>query len=93
MIDSDMQEMKDRLRRIETRLTNYMESRGHNTGAIKPMWVAQGNAIHIAGLGCSFGDMLKVIPEGLAFRGDITIVCKGIRIGVMYIDPHYTVAK
>jgi hypothetical protein len=92
-MEHDVLEIKDRLRRVETRLTNYLEAQGHNTGAVKPEWVGQGRAIHLPSLKSNLRDILKVIPEGLAFRGDITIVCKGIRVGVIYIDPNYTVDR
>jgi hypothetical protein len=57
---ADTQEMKDRLRRIETRLTSFMEQNGFDTGSKKPEW--RQDHVVIPSMSARLDDILAVIP-------------------------------
>ena len=56
-----LQEVVDRTRRTETRLTKYLEAIGFVTGARKPVW--QGGAIEVPSPATSLTDILSVVPD------------------------------
>ena len=59
--DDDIVEIRTRCRRIETRLTSYMESKGFDTQSKKPVWIE--GSIKLPNLSCSIKDILAVIPK------------------------------
>lgn len=69
MTTRDMKEVMDRCRRMETRLTRFLELQGFDTQTAKPMWQADG-VIHIPSPATSLKDCLAVIPETWV-RGDV----------------------
>ena len=54
-------EIQDRLRRIETRLTKYMQERGFETQVQKPVW--RDGEIHIPSLDVRLKDILEAVPD------------------------------
>ena len=58
---ADDKEVKDRVRRIETRLTGFMQWSGYNPGSEKPVWHPEGR-VSIPTPGVSLRDMLAVVP-------------------------------
>ncbi len=52
----------DRLRRIETRMTGFMQWMGYNTGTDKPIWRPEGHVI-VPTPGASIRDVLAAIPD------------------------------
>ena len=71
-------EMLDRLRRIETRMTAFFEWSGYATKVEKPRWNDEEHCIHIPSMDVRLKDILAAIPKdrdaGLARVG---IVHKG----------------
>lgn len=58
--DPYTREILDRCRRIETRLTRYLESQGVETKIQRPVWVR--GAVHIHSIDTSLRDVLALIP-------------------------------
>lgn len=54
------QEMLDRSRRIETRLTKIGLAQGVDMGGARPMW--NNGQIDIPSRNCAIGDVMQVIP-------------------------------
>ena len=57
-------EIQDRLRRIETRLTKYMQERGFETQAQVPIYGGSNDRISIPSLDVRLKDVLAAIPDG-----------------------------
>lgn len=54
-------EIMDRMRRMETRMTRWLESQGFDTQTKRPVWDRRG-VIHVPSMACSMRDLLDVIP-------------------------------
>jgi len=54
-------ETLDRVRRIETRLTKYLEHIGFATGAQRPTWVD--GVVMLPSMDCSLRDILATVPR------------------------------
>ena len=61
MIEDDVREVKDRSRRIETRLTKLMEKMGLETHATKPVW--QDGFVEVHSISTAIKDILEAIPD------------------------------
>lgn len=61
MIEDDVREVKDRSRRIETRLTKLMTHLGYETQATMPAW--QRNCVEVPSISTAIKDILAVIPD------------------------------
>ncbi|MGH6812372.1 MAG: hypothetical protein ACREDM_08520 [Methylocella sp.] len=55
-----LKEIADRVRRIETRLTKYLEVRGFDTQTQRPSW--HDGVIYIPSSDCSIKDCLSAVP-------------------------------
>lgn len=82
MTDETTREIVERCRRIETRLTKFLESQGFDTHVKRPFW--NGKAVVIPSLGCSVQDMLSAIPADHREDG-VPVVNQGVV--VMFIYP------
>ena len=58
---SDDKEVLDRLRRIETRLTRYLQAQGFDAQTSKPVW--GGGVIALPSPHASLKSILSVIPD------------------------------
>ncbi len=58
-----IKETFDRTRRIETRLTRYLEAKGFETKVQKPLW--DRGTVQIPSMACSVKDILEAIPPGV----------------------------
>lgn len=61
MTEATLTEVLDRTRRIETRLTKFMEASGFDTKVRRPEW--RGDGIHVPSPSTSIKDCLSVIPR------------------------------
>lgn len=79
------QEVLDRVRRIETKLTAWLERHGGQTKSDRPTW-ADG-VVEIPSLDISLRDILTTIPITWKLRSaeDIEVKLKGKR--VCWIEP------
>ena len=82
MNDRLVRETNDRVRRIETRLTKYLEAQGFDTQVQRPGW--DNGTISIPSLGCSIEALLSVIPEGWDPEEDIEVTHKGYPVLSFY---------
>lgn len=65
-------EMRDRLRRIETRLTSYLVKQGETVGGQpQPEWNDKEECVVVSALDCSLSKCMSVIPPELS--GDVYI--------------------
>ena len=71
----DMQEALDRLRRMETRLTRFMEVQGFDTGVKRPFW--KDDALHLPTDAVSVKDCLAVLPADLRRPCAVPLLVKG----------------
>lgn len=76
-------EVLDRVRRIETRLTRYLEAQGFETGARKPTF-HKGTLI-VPTKAISLNDMLGAVPEGWSSEEEIEVIFEGKRITSIYV--------
>lgn len=70
-IEIELREIKDRCRRMETRLTKFLESQGFETKVKRPTW--REGCVFIPSLECSIKDILSVVPTDWP-SGDAVIV-------------------
>ena len=61
MLQNQLSEVLDRTRRIETRLTKYMQAQGIDAGSLKPMW--RNGKVHAPNAMVGTLDLLNVIPD------------------------------
>lgn len=80
-------EMLDRTRRIETRLTRYLEQNGFETGVQRPSWNPRG-IIEIPTRACSVHDMMAVIPKEWNPEDEITVRIHGEFVMVIYLTEN-----
>lgn len=73
-MDPLIKEITDRTRRIETRLTKYLESRGFDTQVQKPRWSGAGR-IDVPTQACSLRDCLEVVPDSWDPEVEIEVYC------------------
>lgn len=59
------QEILDRTRRIETRLTRFICEMGFDAGNSPPQYDPEHNILHVASRHTSLQDCLKAIPTGV----------------------------
>lgn len=70
-----MTEVVDRCRRMETRLTKYLESQGFETGTKKPVW--RDGTIQAPSIDCSMRDLLRCVPLDWPLDDEIFVSVKG----------------
>lgn len=58
-LESKMTEVVDRCRRMETRLTKYLESTGFDTGTKRPLW--RDGTIAAPSIDCTMRALLAVV--------------------------------
>lgn len=78
------QEMLDRSRRIETRVTKLGIAQGVEMGGGRPVW--NGNRIDIPSRNCSIGDIMQSIPPDQRHR-QIPIYVGGDYIAELSVHP------
>ena len=71
-----LSEIRDRVRRIETRSTKYFEANGLDTGAARAKWcgfqpVADAARVELPTPSIALKDILAVIPKG--YDGDVDL--------------------
>lgn len=78
-------ETVDRLRRIETRLTKYLQWRGFDTHTTLPQWTVHEDrgVLSIPALSCSLKDCLAAIPPDWDL--DVEIRLKGDMVCGLYM--------
>lgn len=71
-LDDQMKEIVDRCRRIETRITKFLETQGFDTKVRRPHW--QHGVITIPSMSCAMNDCLSVVPSDWDPNEEILVV-------------------
>lgn len=74
-MESKMTEVIDRCRRMETRLTKYLEAQGFDTGTKRPIW--RDGTIVAPSIDCSMRQLLGVVPPNWPTEEEIYVSVKG----------------
>jgi len=80
-------EIKDRLKRLETRSTKFFESQGFNTGVERPIWrgitgTSDVSRIDLPTPNVSIKDIMAVIPDN--YVEEVDLYCGGELIATVY---------
>lgn len=71
-VSNEMRELLDRTRRIETRLTAYLERQGEPIHNPKPLWEHTTNSILVPNMDCSIGKCLSEVPDD--YKGIVKLI-------------------
>jgi len=82
-LESKMTEVVDRCRRMETRLTKYLESTGFDTGTKRPLW--RDGTIAAPSIDCTMRALLAVVPKDWPTEEEIYVSVKGDLIMSIYL--------
>lgn len=74
-VEYKLNEVVDRCRRMETRLTKYLEASGFDTGTKKPLW--KDGTIVAPSIDCSMRDLLRCVPNSWPVDEEIYVAVKG----------------
>lgn len=84
-VNSFEKEVADRLRRIETRLTKYLEAQGFDTQAQKARWNPREQAVEIPSRAIALKEILDCIP--ITHIGqEVNLTIEGETIGAIWKD-------
>ncbi len=74
--------MLDRLRRIETRVTKFLETQGFDTKVKRPSF--DDGMLEIPSLQCAIKEILSAVPDD--YVGTVTVTHKGDEVLVFDVD-------
>jgi len=82
----DLQEVRDRLRRMETRLVKLFEHIGFDTERKKPKWRIndRGPEVSIPSMETSIKDIIEAVPESVERHQYVSIVHKEEIVATIY---------
>lgn len=86
--ESKMTEVVDRCRRMETRLTKYLEAQGFDTGASRPVW--RDGTIITPSIDCSMRQLLAVVPATWPREEEIFVSVRGALVASIYLPTTMT---
>lgn len=75
LADGYLSEMRDRMRRIETKLTKFMDGTLVGPAGSKPEMIK--GELHIPSMECTFSEIISVVPP----MADVRILHKGEQVG------------
>jgi hypothetical protein len=81
--DDKLNEVHERTRRIETRLTRFMESMGVDAGGKRPVW--GDGVVFLPSLSCSVHQIMAVIPEEWDKTQPIRVAISGTVVYRMHL--------
>ena len=82
--EAPIDEVVDRCRRIETRLTQYLETIGFDTQALRPVYEPSRDgraALLLPNINVSVKDVLAALPDGVA--DEVLLVLNGKPLGLL----------
>lgn len=82
-VEYKLNEVVDRCRRMETRLTRFLEASGFDTGTKKPVW--KNGTIAAPSIDCSMRDLLRCVPADWPADEEIYVAVKGDLIMSVYL--------
>tara|TARA_R110000868_G_scaffold261331_3_gene519422 strand:+ start:2579 stop:2851 length:273 start_codon:yes stop_codon:yes gene_type:complete len=90
MTDANLKEIADRCRRMETRLTKFMEAQGFDTRVQRPLFLVTGE-LRIPSPAVSLQDCLAVVPGDWDPEEEIIVTHQGETILSLFVHPHKAV--
>lgn len=91
MSDPLSKEILDRCRRIETRLTRWLESQGVETRSMRPVW--RRGVIHVHSIDTSLRDMLSVVPADWDRQQAVLVYLHEHMVMEMFVGDNGTTTK
>ena len=80
-----MQELLDRTRRIETRLTRFMEDNGFDTKVRRAVWYPEEGRLEVPSPATSLKDIIAAVPRSWQAFDKIVISHKGDMLATIYL--------
>ena len=80
-----MQEVVDRCRRIETRLTQFLEAQGFDTQVKRCEWRAQDGVVVVPSASSALKEILATIPYGWDSAMPVRVEHKGETLTVVFV--------
>jgi len=92
MIESQIKEIGDRMRRLETRLTKFMETQGFETKSRRPVFEPGESigTVSIPSMGCSVKDILASISEDWDQGLEVQVMHEGQFVMSIYLSEPET---
>ncbi len=84
----EMQEVVDRCRRMETRLTRFLETQGFDTQVKRAEWRAQDGVVVVPSPSTSLKEILMMVPYEWDSSVPIRVEHKGETMAVFYVPQH-----
>lgn len=84
-LQKDIKEIKDRTRRVETRVTRWLESQGFETNIQKPAW--HEDRLIVPTSACSLVDCLSIIPPEWPNDKGIDVYVHDDYLMTVYLSP------
>jgi len=81
-IESTLRELRDRMRRVETRMTAYLVQQGFDTQVHRPEW--KNGVVEIGSLFTPIKDILAIIPSTCS--DEVEIIHKEKVIGYLSVE-------
>lgn len=78
-----IKEIADRCRRMETRLTKFLEQQGFDTRVKRPEWSK--GTVEVPSDSCSIKDILSVVPDNWDRDKEIIVIHKGKEVMALYL--------
>lgn len=82
----DIREVRDRMRRVETRVTKIGRFLGVDVGGGKPVWQPGDQSIMIPTPNCAVGEILHAIPDDCR-KGNVDVYVNDDYLFTLFIDP------
>lgn len=82
-MSEQLKEIADRCRRMETRLTKFLESQGFETKVKKPEW--QAGSVEVPSTACAIKDIVAAVPADWDTEDEIIVTHKGDEIMSIYL--------
>ena len=80
---SILNEIRDRMRRVETRVTKFLESQGFDTGTKRSRW--ERGVIHVPSPQTGMKDILETIPPGWDRSEPVIVMHEGDELAWVYL--------
>jgi hypothetical protein len=77
-------ECVDRCRRVETRVTKFLEEQGFDTGVQRPVWGSTGY-VDLPSPAVSMKDILATVPADWDRDEPVRVLHKGDTLGELYV--------
>ena len=80
-----MKEVVDRCRRMETRLTRFLETQGFDTQVKRAEWRAQDSTVIVPSLSTPLREVMAMIPREWSASNAIRVEHKGVHVAWVFV--------